>query len=269
MALAQAPQQLQAPADWQRLEFISDLHLHEADEATFLLWQHYIQHCQASALLVLGDLFDAWVGDDTLATPEQAPHASGNALTFEQRCATVLQQSAQLRPTYFIHGNRDFLIGSAFFLKTGVQPLADPCVLTAFNQRYVLTHGDALCTDDAPYMQWRAMVRSHQWQSDILSQSLAKRRAFAQHIRNDKPMPTGPVLTDINRQEGTALLKRLDANCLVHGHTHQPGHSVLVHDLHREVLSDWDCQANPPRAQVLRLDKNGWHRLGVEQAIFA
>jgi UDP-2,3-diacylglucosamine hydrolase len=249
---------LAAPVAWQRLEFISDLHLHEEDSATFGLWQHYLETSTADAVFILGDLFEAWVGDDAL---DEAPVS--RQANFEQRCKAALEKSVTRRPTYFLHGNRDFLVGAHFFESTGVQLLADPCVLTAFGSRYLLSHGDALCIDDKPYMQWRAMVRTPQWQDSVLSQTLPERRAFATHIRVEKAklgLTISPFI-DVNAALTVDWLTHHKAHCLVHGHTHHPLRHDLGTGLERLVLSDWDGMASPPRAEVLRLDTSGWQRL--------
>lgn len=254
-------------ATWQRVDFISDVHLREADLTTFDQWARYMRKTTASVVLILGDLFEAWIGDDVLSEAQSSLFEPGESVNFEQRCAAVLRDCAGLRPTYFLHGNRDFLIGPDFFLSTGVFPLADPCLLTAFDKRFVISHGDALCTDDSAYMEWRAMVRQTQWCRDIQAQPLQVRRAFAKRLREEKPTGTAPFVTDINLQEASAMLQRLNAGCLVHGHTHQPGRSFLPGGQFREVLSDWDCQAHPARAQILRFAAGHWHRLTIDQAL--
>lgn len=243
---------------WNRLEFISDLHLHEEDSATFGLWQRYLQTSTADAIFILGDLFEAWVGDDAL--DEIAP---GRQANFEQRCKVELAKSVTRRPTYFLHGNRDFLVGSHFFETTGVQLLADPCMLTAFGMRFILSHGDALCIDDAPYMRWRSMVRAPQWQQAVLNQPLAERRALASHIRMEKARlgRTVAPFVDVNAAMAIDWLNLHEARCLVHGHTHHPMRHDLGNGLERLVLSDWDGLATPSRAQVMRLEVSGWQRV--------
>jgi UDP-2,3-diacylglucosamine hydrolase len=263
----QPPEHMELPGNWKRIDFISDVHLREADTATFAHWAHYMRKTTADVVLILGDLFEAWVGDDVLTDGQPGLFEQGRPINFEQECAQVLRDCSELRPTYLLLGNRDFLLGPDFFLNTGVYPLADPCVLTANGKRFAISHGDALCTDDLPYMRWRAMVRQPQWQNEIQAQPLEVRRAFAKHLREEKPTSGEPLITDINLQEAANLLGRLKAVCLVHGHTHQPGRSQLPGKLFREVLSDWDCQVHPPRAQVLRFEGGHWHRLSVDQAL--
>src|SRR5512133_3271221 len=143
---------LQAPAYWRHLDFISDLHLQASESATFNAWQHFMQTTQSDAVFILGDLFEVWVGDDVLAT-------SG----FEARCAQVLKAASQRLSIFLLHGNRDFLLGSAFAQAGGLTLLHDPSVLCFAGQRWLLSHGDALCLADTDYLQFRALVRSPAW----------------------------------------------------------------------------------------------------------
>jgi UDP-2,3-diacylglucosamine hydrolase len=244
--------QLTAPASWCTVDFISDLHLLAADEATFVAWQQYLMHTCADAVFILGDLFEAWVGDDA-ALGEQS--SSPLKDSFEARCAEVLRSAAQHRPLYFMHGNRDFLVGHDFLQHCQVQFLQDPTVLEFSGQRWLLTHGDALCLADTDYMQFRHQVRAAAWQQEFLARPLAQRQAIARDLRQQSKQVQRAAETyaDVDAAAALAWLDAAQASVMVHGHTHRPALHDLGHGLQRWVLSDWDCSAPTPRSQVLRL----------------
>lgn len=241
--------ELPAPPAWRVLDFISDLHLHREEPATFEAWRRYLQATRADAVFMLGDLFEVWVGDDVLAPQAAAGH------TFEQACAAVLRDTAQQRPLFFMHGNRDFLLGRAFAQATGVTLLRDPTALAFGGRRWLLTHGDALCLDDADYMAFRAQVRAPQWQRQFLEQPLDKRAVIAAGLRaqSEARKRSGVSYGDLDADGVRAWLQAAAAATMVHGHTHQPADHDMGDGLRRIVLSDWHLEATPPRAQVLRL----------------
>jgi UDP-2,3-diacylglucosamine hydrolase len=237
---------LQAPAAWQSVDLISDLHLQASETATFEAWRHFMATTPAQAVLMLGDLFEVWVGDDALAHDP-----------FLAQCAEVLRQTAQRIPLYFMPGNRDFLVGPGFLSACGVQALTDPTLLQFGEQRILLSHGDALCLGDTAYQAFRQQVRSTPWQRDFLAKPLTERLALARAMRqqSESQKGSGTVYADADEALSLAWLKIADANRLVHGHTHQPAdHRLGTH--HRHVLSDWSLDHAPLRAQVLRLHRN-------------
>src|SRR6476661_244636 len=150
-----------APAGWRTVDLISDLHLQPSDPATFEAWRGYMQTTPADAIFILGDLFEVWVGDDSAAEPG-----------FEAQCAEVLCQAAARRPLFFMHGNRDFLLSAAFAAQCGMQLLDDPTVLALHDRRWLLSHGDLLCLEDADYLRFRAQVRTAAWQGAFLARPL-------------------------------------------------------------------------------------------------
>ena len=257
---------LNAPLSWRTVDFISDLHLQASEPATFAAWTHYMQSTSASALFILGDLFEAWVGDDVIH-----PDGGINTLCFEAQCAQTLRQTADRLPVFFMHGNRDFLVGSGLMNRCNATLLADPTVLVfkaqpdLTNQRWLLSHGDALCVDDVEYMHFRQQVRSIKWQQDFLAKPLAERQAIARALRQNSEDKKKSVLAyaDVDASMALQWLLSAEAHVLIHGHTHKPA----VHDLdgnhQRIVLSDWDAQAAPPRAQVLRLSSQGLQRIDL------
>lgn len=243
-----------APQGWRSIDFISDLHLCEAMPRTFDAWAAHLRNTPADAVFMLGDLFELWVGDDMRSRP------------FEQRCLDVLAEASSHRQTAFMAGNRDFLLGADMLRDSGMMALPDPTLLSAWGQRVLLSHGDALCLDDKPYQAFRAEVRSPLWQRQFLAKPLAERLALAARIRrasqdnHQRRQFDGDVSADVDFAEAVAWLHAMGANELVHGHTHRPGSETLAPGYKRHVLSDWDLDG-ARRAQVLRLTRSGFERL--------
>jgi len=262
--------ELRAPAQWQALDFIADLHLQASDPNTFAAWRRYLQRPpaeRADALFILGDLFEVWVGDDVLsAAPNDAEPS------FVRRCAELLLAHSQHTPVYFMPGNRDFLLGPDALRACGMRPLADPTVLDFLGQRWLLSHGDALCLADTDYMRFRAQVRTPEWQSTFLAQPLAERQSTARGLRQQsearkRSSAHDPSLwADVDTDAARQWLRHASAHTLIHGHTHRPARHELGDGLQRVVLSDWDASAQPLRAEVLRLSAAGLQRLPLKSA---
>lgn len=251
---APAACELPAPAEWQCIEFISDLHLQASEPRTVAAWAHYLAHTSADAVFMLGDLFEVWVGDDVLDEPH----------SFEARCCAHMRAAAAQRALFFMQGNRDFLTGHDFAERSGCTWLTDPTVLGFAGQRYLLSHGDALCLDDIDYQRFRALARTSAWQDAFLRQPLATRRAQARGMRDQSSshQRAAQVYPDLDRQACLDWLQAARATTLIHGHTHRPADHKLAPGLRRIVLTDWDMDAAPPRAQVLRLSRTqGLERL--------
>ncbi|MES2399110.1 MAG: UDP-2,3-diacylglucosamine diphosphatase [Pseudomonadota bacterium] len=252
--------ELNAPQDWRTVDFISDLHLHASEPATFAAWQHYMQSTPADAVFILGDLFEVWVGDD--AVNEEVSIA---AASFEDRCAHVLGDTASRLAVYVMHGNRDFLVGQGLMDLCNTTLLADPTLLMFNHHRWLLSHGDALCLDDVDYMQFREEVRSPQWQQAFLAKPLAERQDIARSLRaqSEARKASGATYADLDTATTRAWLQAANAPTLIHGHTHKPAIHDLGGSLNRVVLSDWDLAAKPPRAEVLRLSAQGLQRIAL------
>jgi len=233
--------------------FISDLHLDaERPQVTELFGRFLREEARhADALYILGDLFEAWVGDDD-------PSETGGFVASELK---TLSEGGV--PVYFIRGNRDFLLGEDYARRAGMTILPDPAVVVLYGQPTLLMHGDTLCTGDLAYQQFRAQVRNPAWQQQFLSQPLAARVAFAQQARaaskahqaglQDKG--TMESITDVTPETVDTTLSRFGIERLIHGHTHRPA----IHDLQidgrthqRIVLGDWYDQGS-----VLRLSADG------------
>lgn len=247
---------LRASPDWRLIDLISDLHLEAAERGTFDVWRRYLAHTPADALFILGDLFEVWVGDDAAESPG-----------FEAECAGLLQEAARTRPVFFMHGNRDFLLGATFAQRTSMRLLNDPTVLHFQGQRWLLSHGDLLCLADTDYLAFRAQVRTPGWQQAFLGQPLAHRRAVARDIRTrSEARKADPraVWADVDDAAAQQWLQAAGAHALIHGHTHRPATHELGDGLQRIVLSDWHADATPPRAQALRLSASGAQRIDLE-----
>lgn len=258
------------PAHWQAVDFISDLHLHDSDPATADAWLQYLSRItQAStdALFILGDLFEVWIGDDVLSASEQlCPEAP-----FLRRCADALHTLAQRVPVYFMAGNRDFLLGTHAAAQCGMTLLDDPTVLQWHDQRWLLSHGDALCLADTAYQAFRHQVRSAAWQASFLGQTLSEREAVARQLRQQsearKRLTAGDssLWADADDEEAVRWLLAARAQGLIHGHTHRPACHPLAQGLQRWVLSDWDLAAQLPRGEILRLDRRGLRRVPLKK----
>jgi len=233
--------------------FISDLHLDDTRPAVTDLFGRFVdgEARGAEALYILGDLFEAWVGDDD-------PSETGAFVAAKLR---ALSDAGVL--VYFMHGNRDFLLGAAYADRAGMRLLPDPSVVLLHGRPVLLMHGDTLCTDDVAYQQFRAQSRDPRWQAQFLSQPLAARQAFADQARAaSRAHQAGlqaagamDAITDVAPRTVDETLRRFGIDLLVHGHTHRPA----VHDLsvdgrpcRRIVLGDWYDQGS-----VLRIDATG------------
>ena len=222
--------------------FVSDLHLDPARPEITALFLRFLQReaASADALYILGDLFEAWVGDDD-------PSSTG------QQVADGLRRLADAGvPVYFVHGNRDFLVGQDYAGRAGMRILPDPAVVSLYGEPVLVMHGDLLCTDDHAYQAFRAQTRDPHWQAMFLAQPLAARQAFAAQARQasmsrqqdmiDGDRASFEAVTDVNPQAVEATLARFGVATLVHGHTHRPAmHAVRIGDREgrRIVLGDW------------------------------
>ena len=249
----------QADLAWQRIDLLSDVHLRADQPRTFAAWRDHLLGTPADAVLMLGDLFEVWVGDDARRDP------------FEAQCLAVLQAASRQRALAFLPGNRDFLVGDALLAEAGVQRLADPTVLLAFGQRLLLTHGDALCLSDTAYQHFRARVRGAHWQAAFLALSLDERHRQARAMRDASSMHQAALpaeqWSDVDDDAAADWLAQAGARVMVHGHTHRPALHALPGGGCRHVLGDWDFEATPPRARALCLTASGLAVLNIATAV--
>ena len=219
---------------------VSDLHLEAARPAIARQFEGFLARRARSArvLYILGDLFEVWIGDD-----DPDPHKRAVVAALK----AVSDAGVKL---YFMHGNRDFLLGERFCRETGGELLTDPSIAIAHGRRVLLTHGDALCTDDAPYQRLRAVVREPRWQKQFLSLSVAQRESLAAEARAGSKAHTSgqpAMLMDVNAATVERVFRDADVDWLVHGHTHRPGVTTSVVDGRprtRLVTGDWYTQGS-------------------------
>jgi UDP-2,3-diacylglucosamine hydrolase len=237
----------------ERLLFISDLHLQETrpDITEALLRFLNEQTGQCQALYILGDLFEMWIGDDAWEP-------------LAQRVAAALKAFADAGArVYLMHGNRDFLIGDQFAAACGAELLPDPSVIDSALGPLLISHGDALCTDDVDYQNFRRQVRDPAWQQAFLARGLSERRAFAEQARQQSRQATAGKdagIMDVNQDAVHRCLATHQQCRLLHGHTHRPDfHEIALSEpiqgqtkAWRLVLGDWDRQA-----WFADLDNNG------------
>ena len=243
----------------------SDLHLGPATPATSEAFLAFLQAAEeeAAALLLPGDIFDAWIGDDVIRA---APPWLATALT-------ALRATAGRIPVWLGRGNRDFLIGEELAAAVGARLLPEPALLQTDYGDILLTHGDEFCTDDAAYQQFRQMVRNPQWQAEFLAKTIPERLAMAQQARGESQMANqakSMEIMDVNAGAVEKAFRDHGVTLMVHGHTHRPARHVLEVDgakRERWVLPDWDCDhVSPPRGGWLVIDRDGLEFYDLETA---
>ena len=211
--------------------FISDIHLSDKHPELTQAFYTFLKESKEACthLFILGDLFEAWIGDDD-STP------------LIQEIKSALREFTTNGPeTFFIHGNRDFLIGQTFAEETGITLLPDPYSLVINEQKIVISHGDFLCTDDVDYITFRNQVRTQEWQSDFLQKPLSEREAIAASMRDASQEATAEksnTITDVNLDAVNSFIDEHKPDFFIHGHTHRPD----IHNLEsakRIVLGDW------------------------------
>ena len=230
--------------------FISDLHLCDSRPHITQAFNHFLENTasKAQALYILGDLFEYWAGDDAIAVGRhQATIHALNRLT---------TSGVQV---FFMHGNRDFLLSEGFAKATGIKILPDPSLIILYGKPVLLSHGDALCTDDVAYQQFRSEVRSVTWKKQFLSKSLSDRVAYIEQLRTQSEQAKSTKsmqIMDVNLTAVDSLLREYNYPPLfIHGHTHRPYNHLYLIDgntCERWVLGDWYEQGS-----YLKLDANG------------
>ncbi|MFK5985228.1 MAG: UDP-2,3-diacylglucosamine diphosphatase [Pseudomonadota bacterium] len=224
--------------------FLADLHLGEKTPEIGSYFKQFIFYClenqqQISSIYILGDFFEFWVGDDYQSDITDQIFSALSSLTKNYAVKG-----------YFMHGNRDFLIGkgakASFEQQTGFSIIDDPCSIELDGEKILLCHGDSLCTDDVQYQQLRQMVRNEQWQSDILSKSINERIQFAlasrQQSEQNYKQGEGETIADVNQHAVEEIMIKNQCKTLIHGHTHRPDthhFSLQGEPAQRIVLAAW------------------------------
>ena len=243
--------------------FVSDLHLSPDKPHTVAAFVSFLRHeaTRASYVYLLGDLFEYWPGDDDIES------------TFPQQICLELNRVAKLGTRLFwMGGNRDFLVGPAFAAAAGMRLLSEPHIAEIGEQKILLVHGDAQCTDDTAYMAFRSQVRNPEWQAAFLARPLAERKSIIASMRQgsrEAQKEKSTKIMDVNPVQIAELFKTHGVHLLIHGHTHRP-------DIHhtpegtRYVLTDWDCEsseADKRRGGWIALDSSGeLHAIKVSDA---
>ena len=230
--------------------FVSDLHLQPSHPHTSAAFFGFLErHAMATqALYLLGDLFEYWAGDDDVDDP------------FNRQVVAALRRVSDAGvKVFWIAGNRDFLVGPAFARAAGATILAEPFVADIAGQRIVLVHGDAECTADTQYMQFRAQVRQPEWQSQFLALPLAQRKAIIAGLRsNSRAEQAGKAhdIMDVTSQAIEQVFLNTATEVMIHGHTHRPALHVIG-ATRRYVLPDWDLDAQPARGGWIAVETDG------------
>ena len=211
--------------------FISDIHLSESQPQLTQAFFRFLNESKETCthLYILGDLFESWIGDDD------------NSPLYNEIREALLSFTTNGPETFFMHGNRDFLVGESFAQETGIKILPDPFTLDINGQKVILSHGDFLCTDDTDYIDFRNKVRTKNWQSDFLQKDILERKEIAKNLRNDSKEATSQksnTITDVNNQSVENFINEHQPDIFIHGHTHRPGtHEINLSK--RIVLGDW------------------------------
>lgn len=214
--------------------FISDLHLDEKRPDITRAFFKFLKDKAESAerLYILGDFFEVWIGDDAVSE-------------FQNTIIQALHELSDTCEIFFIHGNRDFLIGESFAVKAGCTLLPEPTTITLNGITTTIMHGDSLCIEDVEYMKFRTMVRNPEWQAMFLSKPLQERIAIAQQLRDQSKEQTASkedYITDVTQSEVEKALIENKSSLLIHGHTHRPNRHPIelsTGKAERLVLGDW------------------------------
>lgn len=249
-----------APPATRATLFLADLHLSASIPRTVAAFERFIDGIDprdVGAVYILGDLFEFWIGDDMLRAPFVAALVA--------RLATLQARGVTLR---IMHGNRDFLLGRRFARAAAAELIADPFILETAGARWILTHGDALCTDDAGYQRFRRIARRRVVQRLFLAAPHRWRMKLAGDMRanSEQAGHSRMHISDVNGGAVAALFARGAATRMIQGHTHRPARHDESHDgrtATRWVLPDWELDTTPPRGGYLRLDDQGLREIAV------
>lgn len=222
--------------------FIADLHLdkrYPKAVSAFLLFLRDIETQDIDALYILGDLFEYWLGDDCM--DKTAKSVADGLANYHDNTGT---------PIYFIHGNRDFLLGEEYAAQCKMQILPEHSVIKLYEIETLVLHGDTLCTDDIDYMRFRERVHSPQWQAKILRLPRWVRRLKAQQLRRQSKKANAKKtqeIMDVSPDAVNDIVQQYGVKRLIHGHTHRPALHALSRNgepIFRCVVGDWYTQGS-------------------------
>ncbi|MFK8011676.1 MAG: UDP-2,3-diacylglucosamine diphosphatase [Marinicellaceae bacterium] len=221
--------------------FIADLHLNDQEPLVYERFKDFVNNKarNARALYILGDLFEYYLGDDAIAG------------VIENVCNDISELVDKFKvDCYFMAGNRDFLLANGFAAQSSITILNDPTCIQLDEKKVILTHADALCTDDVEYQKVRLQLRDPHWQQWFLNLSIPERIEFAKQARTQSQKHTqasDDQIMDVNHDAVKELFKAFNTNFMLHGHTHRPCfHRHFIDNLahHRMVLGDWHYQTS-------------------------
>lgn len=228
--------------------YISDLHLQSSTPKLTELAFELFNKVECEHLYILGDLFEYWIGDDSI---------DQTAAAVSRKLKTLHKQGTNIQ---VMHGNRDFLLGEEYVASFGGNLVRqDTIKLDIAGKPTLLMHGDTLCTDDTQYQFYRRMVRNRDWQKDFLAKSVSEREATARMIRSTSKASGSRAheksIADINTETLTDTINSFQVERLIHGHTHRPALHPETTNLRAErlVLGDWHTD----HAVVAVSDSNG------------
>ena len=236
--------------------FLSDLHVSDQHPEISEHLEEFLlsEGSKADRIFVLGDLFEYWLGDD-----------DPNPI-FKEIKQLFKKLSDKNISIFFIHGNRDFLIGESFAEETGCHILHDPHVIDLYGKKVLISHGDIFCTDDKEYQLFRNQTRDPAWKESILSKSLSFREEFAKQARLESSKHTSSKkneIMDVNKEEILKMYEKYNVDIIIHGHTHRPAiHDVFFNgrNCQRIVLGDWYEQGS-----ILKCDETGFDLIELDR----
>ena len=236
--------------------FLSDIHISEQYPEIGQHLKEFLldNSLNTDTIYILGDLFEYWLGDD-----------DPNPVFIEIKKLLKDLNNKNIS-IFFVHGNRDFLIGKSFAEETGCKILHDPSVIDLFGEKVLISHGDIFCIDDKEYQSFRSLTRDPKWKKLILSKPLSFRKEFAKKARLQSSEYTSSKkdeIMDVNNDEILKMYKQYNVNIIIHGHTHKPAiHDVFLNgkNCKRIVLGDWYEQGS-----ILRCDKSGLNLIQLDR----
>ena len=236
--------------------FLSDIHISDQHPEISEHFKEFLlnEKSKINTIYILGDLFEYWLGDDD-------PNPSYGEIKL-----LLKKLSQKGLSIFFIHGNRDFLIGEKFAEEAGCHILRDPKVIDLFGKKVLISHGDIFCKDDKKYQSFRDQTRDPEWKKSILGKPLHFREEFAKQARLESIKHTSSKkneIMDVNKDEILKMYEKYNVDIIIHGHTHRPAiHDVFFNgrNCQRIVLGDWYEQGS-----ILKCDETGFDLIKLDR----